>query len=89
MDLCLRAGHRYFLHLLKTWACMELLIYNGSKTKKLIFYKSYSGVFSQASQRTRYKGIAKNQFTAFMEAICFNLKRLLVLSPPHLEEVMG
>ena len=49
----------------------------------------YERVFSQNSKRTRYKGITKNQFTAFMEAICFNLKRLLVISPPHLREAMG
>ena len=49
----------------------------------------YERVFSGVSKRTRYKGIAKNQFTAFMEAICFNLKRMLVLSPPHLEVSIG
>jgi IS5 family transposase len=42
----------------------------------------YERVFSQQNKRTRYRGIAKNQFTAFMEAICFNLKRLAVLGPP-------
>lgn len=42
----------------------------------------YEHVFSKQSKRTRYCGIAKNQFAAFMEAICFNLKRLIVLSPP-------
>jgi transposase, IS5 family len=49
----------------------------------------YERVFSQDPKRVRYKGIAKNQFTAFMEAICFNLKRLLVLSPTSLEETIG
>jgi IS5 family transposase len=49
----------------------------------------YKRVFSGVSKRTRYKGIAKNQFTAFMEAICFNLKRILVLSPPHLKVSIG
>lgn len=49
----------------------------------------YERVFSGESKRVRYKGIAKNQFTAFMEAICFNLKRLLVLSPTHLEKAIG
>ena len=42
----------------------------------------YECVFSKQRKRTRYCGIAKNQFTAFMEAICFNLKRLTVLGPP-------
>lgn len=41
----------------------------------------YERVFSQATKRVRYKGIAKNQFAEFMNAICFNLKRLLVLNP--------
>ncbi len=44
----------------------------------------YERVFSQQNKRTRYCGIAKNQFSAFMEAICFNLKRLTVLDPPDL-----
>lgn len=44
----------------------------------------YERVFSQQNKRVRYCGIAKNQFAAFMEAICFNLKRLTVLDPPDL-----
>ncbi|WP_035543918.1 hypothetical protein [Holospora elegans] len=37
-------------------------------------------VFSQDNKRLRYIGIAKNQFTEFMNAICFNLTRVLVLT---------
>jgi len=44
----------------------------------------YERVFSKQRRRVRYCGIMKNQFAAFMEAICFNLKRLVVLSPPGL-----
>lgn len=44
----------------------------------------YERVFSRQSRRTRYIGIAKNQFTEIMNAICFNLKRLTVLDPPIL-----
>jgi IS5 family transposase len=44
----------------------------------------YERVFSQREKRVRYRGIAKNQFGAFMQAICFNLKRLLILDPPNL-----
>ena len=44
----------------------------------------YERVFSQQRRRVRYQGVAKNQFAAFMEAICFNLKRLSVLDPPNL-----
>ena len=40
----------------------------------------YERVFSNCSKRTRYKGIAKNQFHAFMQTIAFNLKRLVVLT---------
>ena len=44
----------------------------------------YERVFSKQNRRTRYCGVAKNQFAVFMEAICFNLKRLTVLDPPDL-----
>jgi IS5 family transposase len=44
----------------------------------------YESVFSKRNKRVRYLGVAKNQFAAFMQAICFNLKRLTVLDPPHL-----
>ena len=39
----------------------------------------YERVFSKQRKRTRYVGIVKNQFSCFMESLCFNLKRLLVL----------
>jgi len=44
----------------------------------------YERVFAHRNKRVRYVGIAKNQFATFMEAICFNLKRLTVLDPPDL-----
>ena len=47
----------------------------------------YERVFSKTNHRVRYQGIAKNQFTAFMESIVHNLKRMVVLndeSPPVL-----
>ncbi len=40
----------------------------------------FERVFSQANKRLRYVGIAKNQFAEFMNAICFNLKRLTVIA---------
>jgi transposase, IS5 family len=49
----------------------------------------YERVFSQDPKRVRYKGIAKNQFAAFMQAICFNLKRLIVLEPLNLKKAIG
>lgn len=42
----------------------------------------YERVFSKMAKRVRYRGIEKNQFAAFMHAICFNLRRLTVLEPP-------
>lgn len=44
----------------------------------------FERVFSKQNKRVRYKGIAKNQFTAFMQAIAFNFKRLLAITtlPP-------
>ena len=39
----------------------------------------YERVFSQRNLRVRYRGIEKNQFSVFMQAIGFNLKRLRVL----------
>jgi len=40
---------------------------------------SYERVFSKTNHRVRYQGIQKNQFTAFMESITHNLKRMVVL----------
>jgi transposase, IS5 family len=39
----------------------------------------YERVFSQRPKRVRYRGVAKNQFAAFLQAMTFNLKRLVVL----------
>jgi transposase, IS5 family len=43
----------------------------------------FEHVFSKQNKRVRYRGIAKNQFSAFMQAISFNLKRLVVLSQQY------
>lgn len=40
----------------------------------------YERVFSKRNPRVRYRGVAKNQFAAFMQAIAFNLKRLRVIT---------
>ena len=40
----------------------------------------FERVFSQSNKRLRYLGVAKNQFAEFMNAICFNLRRLTVLT---------
>ena len=44
----------------------------------------YERVFSKQNKRVRYLGIEKNQFSAFMEAICFNLKRIAALNVGNL-----
>lgn len=44
----------------------------------------YERVFAHQDKRVRYRGLAKNQFSEFMKAICFNLKRLVVLDPPSI-----
>lgn len=49
----------------------------------------YERVFSQRNQRVRYCGVAKNQFAAFMLALCHNLKRLIVLDLPNLRLTQG
>lgn len=40
----------------------------------------YERVFSLQRRRTRYVGIVKNQFAEFMNALCFNLRRLAVIA---------
>lgn len=45
----------------------------------------YERIFSQRERRVRCRGIAKNQFAAFMGAICFNLKRICVIAPANLQ----
>jgi len=40
----------------------------------------FERVFSKDNKRLRYVGIAKNQFAEFMNAMCFNLKRLTVIA---------
>lgn len=44
----------------------------------------FEHVFSKQNKRVRYRGIAKNQFSAFMRAITFNLKRLVVLTKENM-----
>jgi transposase, IS5 family len=39
----------------------------------------YERVFAQRPKRVRYRGIAKNQFSALLQAMAFNLMRLVAL----------
>lgn len=40
----------------------------------------FERVFSKDNKRLHYIGIAKNQFAEFMNALCFNLRRLIALN---------
>lgn len=46
----------------------------------------FEGAFSSMSKKTRYRGIAKVQMQAFLEAIVFNVKRLALIGSPPLFE---
>lgn len=49
----------------------------------------YERVFSKQNHRVRYVGVAKNQFSEFMKAICHNLKRIVVLEIKENQLVTG
>ena len=42
----------------------------------------FESVFSQDNKRVRYRGIAQNQFAQTMNALVFNIKRLVVINAP-------
>ena len=44
----------------------------------------YEGTFSKMEPRARYRGVAKCQYQAFMEALVHNLKRLIAIDAPPL-----
>ena len=44
----------------------------------------FENVFSKDETRARYRGLVKMQMQAFMEAIAFNVKRLVVINAPPL-----
>jgi IS5 family transposase len=44
----------------------------------------FEGVFSKDETRARYRGLMKMQLQSFMEAIVFNVRRLLVIKAPPL-----
>lgn len=44
----------------------------------------FEGIFSKIEKRARYRGLPKVQMQAFMEAIVFNVKRLVVIGSPPL-----
>jgi len=44
----------------------------------------YECVFSKMDKKSRYIGTAKNQFQGFMQAIAYNLKKLININAPPL-----
>ena len=78
-----KAASRKALHL----AAVKKNNMTGKDRDKDRFYTKmrspYERVFSKTNHRVRYLGIAKNQFTAFMESIAFNLKRMVFLSAEY------
>lgn len=44
----------------------------------------YEGIFSKLDKKTRYRGLAKNQFQVLMQALTHNLKRLIKIAAPPL-----
>jgi len=48
----------------------------------------FEGVFARLNKRARYRGTIKNQFQALMQALAYNLKRLIkiVLVPIPLRQ---
>lgn len=47
----------------------------------------YERVFSKMSKRVRYRGIEKNQFAFFMEAMAHNFKRLMTLDEENVQRL--
>lgn len=45
----------------------------------------YERVFSKIRKRVRYLGVVENQFSAFLYALSYNIKRLIILESPPLE----
>ena len=44
----------------------------------------FEGIFSKEEKRARYCGLMKIQLQSFMEAIVFNVKRLIAINAPPL-----
>ena len=42
----------------------------------------FESTFSKQNDKTRYRGLAKVQLQAFMQALVFNIRRLVVIAPP-------
>jgi hypothetical protein len=42
----------------------------------------FEGVFAYQSKDARYRGVKKNQFQGFMQAIAFNFRRLVKIQAP-------
>ena len=61
----------------------NMLCKNRYKDRFLTKLRSlYEAVFSQDNKRVRYRGVTKNQFAQTMNALAFNLKRLIMINAP-------
>jgi IS5 family transposase len=47
------------------------------------------GVFARLNKRARYRGVGKNGFQVSMQALAFNLKRLIRLVVPPLSGIVA
>ena len=78
--------------LLQSWHCYSGIIRknnmkdkNKDKDRWLTKLRApFENIFSHTKKRTRYKGLAKIQMQVFLEALVFNIKRLLVLGVERL-----
>ncbi len=77
----------YFIRLVVFWlGYAKVSMKNKNKGKDSFITKMrspYERVFSQTNHRTRYRGVAKNQFAMFMESLAFNLKRMVILNEEY------
>ena len=79
--------------ILKAKNCYDMTIKNRNmknknreKDKFISKIRSpYENIFSKMNRRVRYRSIAKVQYQCFMEAIAFNLKRLVKIAAPPLK----
>lgn len=63
----------------------NMLKKNKDKDRWLSIMRApFEGVFSKMSPRTKFRGLVKVQMQVFLEAIVFNVKRLMVLASPPL-----
>lgn len=84
---CKRAQEIMKLKNCRSAAILKNNMLNKNKDKDRWISKvraPFEGVFSKMSKRTKYRGLAKTQMQVFLEAIVFNVKRLIAIDSPPL-----